>query len=109
MKRYFLSGAAALAVAIISVHVHAQSAAPKLTPEQVATELRKPVKGYVQPKTPWGDPDISGVWTSDAALGIARERDAKYSGRPFLTDEEYNDAHKADEQRRVAGENAIGA
>jgi hypothetical protein len=103
------AGAAITVLAAVSVHVHGQSAAAKLTPEQVAAELRKPTKGFVQPKTPWGDPDISGVWTSDAALGIPRERDAKYAGRPFLSDEEYNEAHKADEQRRVAGENAVGA
>ena len=109
LKRYSLLGAAALTVAVASVHVFGQSVAPKLTPEQVAAELRKPTKGFVQPKTAWGEPDISGPWTSDAALGIPRERDAKYAGRPFLTEEEYNEAHKADEQRRIAGENAIGA
>ncbi|HUK37398.1 MAG TPA: hypothetical protein VLV86_25955, partial [Vicinamibacterales bacterium] len=108
-RSYVAAGAAIVVLAAASIHVHGQSAAPKMTPDQVAAELRKPTKGFVQPKTAWGDPDISGVWTSDAALGIPRERDAKYSGRPFLTDEEYNAAHKADEQRRLAGENAIGA
>jgi hypothetical protein len=108
VTRYFIAGTAAAVVALASA-LSAQSPASPVTPDQVAAELRKPAKGYVQAKTAWGDPDISGVWTSDAALGIARERDAKYAGRPFLTDEEYNDAHKADEQRRVAGENAVGA
>jgi hypothetical protein len=98
-----LLSCAALALVAGLATTYAQS------PAEVAAELRKPVKGYVQPKTAWGEPDISGVWTSDAALGIPRERDAKHGGRPFLTDEEYNEAHKADEQRRVAGENAIGA
>src|ERR1043165_6191182 len=97
-------------VAASTAIIHGQSTSiNKMSPEQVAAELRKPAKGYVAPKTAWGDPDISGVWTSDAALGIARERDVKYAERPFLTDEEYNEAHKADEQRRVAGENAVGA
>ena len=108
VTRYFVAGTAAAVVAL-AASLSGQSDPQKMAPEQIAAELRKPAKGYVQPKTPWGDPDISGVWTSDAALGIARERDAKYAGRPFLTDEEYNEAHKADEQRRVAGENAIGA
>ena len=108
VTRYFVAGTAAAVVALAAA-LSAQSPASPMTPDQVAMELRKPAKGYVQPKTAWGDPDISGVWTSDAALGIARERDAKYTGRPFLTDAEYNEAHKADEQRRVAGENAVGA
>src|SRR2546421_2375159 len=105
-----IAAAVTIVAGTASVHVLGQSAPQKITPEQVAAELRKPVKGFAQPKTPWGDPDVSGVWTSDAALGIPRERDAaKYGDRAFLTDEEYNEAHKADEQRRVAGENAVGA
>jgi hypothetical protein len=109
VTRYLLAGTAAIAVVALSTPVIGQSSATKLTSAEVAAELRKPTRGFVQPKTPWGDPDISGVWTSDAALGIARERDAKYAERPFLTDEEFAEAHKADEQRRVAGENAVGA
>jgi hypothetical protein len=26
--------------------------------------------GWVHPTTPWGDPDLQGVWTSDSARGI---------------------------------------
>ena len=108
VTRCLVAGTAAAVIAL-AASLSGQSDPQKMTPEQIAAELRTPTRGFVQPKTPWGDPDISGVWTSDAALGIARERDAKYAGRPFLTDEEYNEAHKADEQRRVAGENAVGA
>jgi len=110
IKHYCLSGAAALTivVALASVSVRGQSNA-QMTTQQISAELAKPAKGFIQPKTPWGDPDISGVWTSDAALGIARERDAKYGDRGFLNDGEYADAQKADEKRRLAGENAIGA
>src|ERR1700704_4853854 len=106
MTKRTLVGAAALSIVVGLTSVsHAQ----KMTTQQISAELAKPAKGFTQPKTAWGDPDISGAWTSDAALGIARERDAKYADRAFLTDEEYNEAHKADEARRIAGENAIGA
>ena len=111
MKRDILSGAAVLTMVLglASVPVIGQSPAAKMTTQQISAELAKPARGFVQPKTAWGDPDISGVWTSDAALGIARERDQKYGDRPFLSDEEFNEAHKADEKRRLDGENAIGA
>jgi hypothetical protein len=75
----------------------------------ISAELARPAKGFAQPRTDWGDPDISGVWTSDAALGIPRERPAKFGTRPFLTDEEYAEAQKADAARRARGENAVGA
>src|SRR5882672_9516328 len=110
LKHSCLAGAAVLTIVIATAAPAAgQSNAQKPTSAQISAELAKPAKGFIQPKTAWGDPDISGAWTSDAALGIARERDAKYADRAFLTDEEYNEAHKADEARRIAGENAIGA
>jgi hypothetical protein len=75
----------------------------------LAAELRAPAKGFVQPKTEWGDPDISGVWTSDAALGIPRERPEKFGTRAMLNDQEYADALKADKERVSSSINAEGA
>ena len=60
-------------------------------------------------KTPWGDPDISGVWTSDAAIGIPMQRPDRFNGRAELTDEEFRDKEKADAARRNSAENAIGS
>ena len=62
-----------------------------------------PAKGFVQPKTEWGEPDLQGVWTSDAALGIPRERPEKFGTRAMLSDEEFAEAQKADEARRKGG------
>ena len=28
-----------------------------------------PAKAWAVPKTPWGDPDIQGTWTSDDCIG----------------------------------------
>jgi hypothetical protein len=75
----------------------------------ISSQLMTPAKGFVQPKTEWGEPDISGVWTSDAALGIPRERPAKYGNRAFLSDDEFAEVQKADTDRRKRGENAVGA
>jgi hypothetical protein len=75
----------------------------------VSAQLMTPTKGFAQPKTEWGEPDLQGVWTSDAALGIPRERPEKFGTRALLTDEEFAEAQKADEARRKAAENATGA
>ena len=71
--------------------------------------IPKPAEGAKAIRTPWGDPDLQGVWTSDAALGIPRERPEKFGNRAVLSDEEFAEAAKADAQRRDAGVNAVGA
>ena len=40
-------------------------------------------------RTPWGDPDYQGEWTSEGEFGVPFERPAQYGTRAFLTDEEY--------------------
>src|ERR1041385_2490789 len=41
------------------------------------------------PRTPWGEPDLQGVWTSQAELGVPFERPAAFGTRQSLTDEEF--------------------
>ena len=40
------------------------------------------------PRTPWGDPDLQGVWVSSAAIGVPFERSEELGTRAVLTDEE---------------------
>jgi hypothetical protein len=40
-------------------------------------------------RTPWGDPDMQGEWTSEGEYGVPMERPAQFGTRQFLTDEEY--------------------
>jgi hypothetical protein len=40
-------------------------------------------------RTPWGDPDYQGEWTSEGEYGVPFERAAQYGSRAFLTNEEY--------------------
>ncbi len=64
---------------------------------------------YTAPRTPWGDPDLQGVWSSDDTAGIPRERPANLGNRLYQTDEEWAARQKqvADGVRR--GENAVGS
>lgn len=39
-------------------------------------------------KTPWGDPDLQGTWTSDDTWGVPMERPTQYGDRAYLTEDE---------------------
>jgi hypothetical protein len=58
-----------------------------------------PRKSYSPPKTPWGDPDISGTFTNATITPF--ERPSEFAGREFLTERE------AAELERRAAENRV--
>ena len=47
-----------------------------------------PEKPYAMPKTPWGDPDLQGVWSSDDTQGIPMQRAQNIPGL-YQTDEQW--------------------
>jgi hypothetical protein len=47
------------------------------------------VAGQTAPRTPWGDPDLQGVWTGSTLTPI--ERPERFAGKVFLTREEAAD------------------
>ncbi len=52
---------------------------------------------WTPPKTPWGDPDLQGTWTSDDQRGVPFERPAKFGTRKTLTEQELADRSKENE------------
>src|SRR5690349_12531084 len=58
-----------------------------------ARQTAKPsATAAAEARTPWGDPDISGIW--DAFTLTPLERPAKYAGRTTLTDKEVEELTK---------------
>jgi hypothetical protein len=53
-----------------------------------------PGSTWTPPHTPWGDPDLQGVWTSDDSYGVPFERPRRYGDRKLLNDQEYTDRAK---------------
>ena len=49
------------------------------------TEARK---NWNAPRTPWGDPDLQGVFTNSNEYATPLERPAEYANKEFFTDEE---------------------
>jgi hypothetical protein len=64
---------------------------------------------YTVPRTPWGDPDLQGVWSSDDTAGIPRERAENLGTRLYQTDEEFTARKKQVDDGVTRGENAIGS
>jgi len=51
------------------------------------------------PFTPWGHPDLQGVWTTDAEIGIPVERPVQFGEKALLTDQDIEEKLKAQSGR----------
>jgi hypothetical protein len=45
--------------------------------------------GWTHPKTPWGEPDLQGIWPLNHLIGTPLQRPERFGDRRFLTDEEF--------------------
>ena len=61
---------------------------------------------YTQPKTPWGEPDLQGIWGGRHQTVTPLERPQEYAGREFLTEEEIATRQK-DENEMQAKKDAL--
>jgi hypothetical protein len=68
----------------------------------VAT-LPSSVAAQTGPRTPWGDPDIQGTWTTDDTIGVPIQRPPALGDKLFLTDADLAEqAARQAEARRAA-------
>src|SRR5262245_61497916 len=63
-----------------------------LTAEQLPASATKTSNAggasSVAMRTPWGDPDLQGIWTTDDEVRVPVERAREFGTRTMLTDEE---------------------
>ncbi len=55
---------------------------------------------WATPRTPWGAPDLQGVWTSDDARSVPLQRPPEFGARATLTDEEFAARKRRDDETR---------
>src|SRR6516164_3613961 len=65
-----------------------------------ASKTAAAAKSWTQPKTPWGDPDLQGTWTSDDCIGTPLNRPANLGDRLYYTEQELADREKAIERQQ---------
>ena len=101
-----LSMTAMLALATTSVFAQGRGFGPTKTPsklrsipaETTAAKAKDP--NWKAPRTAWGQPDLSGIWTSDDMRGIPATRPASQKDRESLTPEEFLRRASGDEASR---------
>jgi hypothetical protein len=57
------------------------------------------------PRTPWGDPDLQGIWPSGELITVPFERPVEFGTRALLTEKEYAERATA-VQRQAEGKPA---
>lgn len=72
-----------------------------------AAAQRNKQNTYKQAMTPWGDPDIQGMWPLGDWAGVPLIRPEKYGDSQYISDEDYAQRKTRDEQlaERYANEN----
>ena len=68
-----------------------------------------PPISYSVPRTPWGDPDLQGVWSSDDTANIPTSRPANFGDRMYMTDDEFKTRQAAVAKGVQSAENAEGS
>jgi hypothetical protein len=76
-----------------------------VTPIAAAAQSSRTPGAWGSARTPWGDPDLQGIWTNNTATPF--ERPAELSGRERLTEAEVTALQEQDRQR--AAQNNQGA
>ena len=59
-------------------------------------------KNWAPPKTPWGDPDLQGIYTSDDLMDTPIERPVEFGNRLYFTEKELQEAAAKLERRAKA-------
>lgn len=75
------SGLVGLAILVLSGHAAANNG-------PTCANTTRPALGSV-PRTPWGDPDLQGVWSGAEMIGVPQERAPELGTRNTLTEAEF--------------------
>jgi len=94
MRARLIMCVAAILISVIAIPLPASA--------QSSSPSRSAAGSSAVPRTPWGDPDLQGGWTSQSELGVPFERPKEFGTRQELTDEEFaksSDRLRAERER----------
>jgi hypothetical protein len=90
----------AAVVVLATVVLVGQAPGPSSAPAPVASSASTTTSSYRVPRTPWGDPDLQGIWPSTNMVGVPTQRPVELGTRAVLTDEEFK-AREAQNARQA--------
>jgi hypothetical protein len=61
-----------------------------------------PAANWSVPRTPWGHPDLQGIWTTDEEIGVPFERAKEFGERALMTDAEIAALEERERKRAEA-------
>jgi hypothetical protein len=108
------ASACLLAAVVASNRLTMTPAASQAPAKPAADAARRTTKGATPTPlaraagTPWGAPDLQGVWTSDDARSVPMQRPPELAGRDLLTDAEFAERTRRDDETRSDTKNAAG-
>jgi hypothetical protein len=88
MTSRFLTSSLAVAIVLISGVL----ASGQTRPSAPASKPTPAGETWTPPKTPWGDPDLQGIYTSDDYMNTPLERPSAYGERLYFTEGELAEA-----------------
>jgi hypothetical protein len=100
-----------LAAAALLPPVLGAAVSLRAQPQSAAEQVAPRVRGYAVPRTPWGDPDLKGIWPSIDMVRVPVQRAPQYGTRLFMTPEEHAALEKREQEQiaRMAADGAGGA
>lgn len=104
-SRSLIDLGAVVAFLILSADLSKRSVAGQSqTASPSAGAVSSVAKDWKVPRTPWGDPDFQGIWTTNEMHGVPVERPERFAGRDTLTPEEASARREATTQGTVTAE-----
>lgn len=96
---FFASASMGIMAAVIAVVSLASGLLAGQAPTVAAQTTAAAKTTWTSPRTPWGDLDLQGIWTSNDAVGVSVERPSEFGERETLSDEEFVASDKEAERR----------
>jgi hypothetical protein len=86
----------------------AVAAAPSVLQAQIPATKAPATKSFTPAKTPWGDPDLQGIYTNKDESGIPFERPSQFGGKTITDVDDAELAELIRERAKATAERAVG-